>query len=53
MGNGFSIFIPKGRAVNPITHSNWEGVGVKPDVEVPSGNALITAQQLILNNLPH
>lgn len=53
LGDGFSIFIPKGRAVNPITHSNWEGVGVKPDIEVPSGNALITAQRLILTNLPH
>ena len=52
LGNGFSIFIPKGRAVNPITHSNWEGVGVKPDIEVPSDNALLTAQRLILTNHP-
>ncbi len=53
LGSGFSIFIPKGRAVNPITHSNWEGVGVKPDIEAQSDNALITAQRLISNNLPH
>jgi hypothetical protein len=35
-----SIFIPTGRAINPVTGTNWEGVGVKPDVVVDSDNAL-------------
>jgi tetratricopeptide (TPR) repeat protein len=39
----FSIFIPTGRAVNPVTGSNWEGKGVTPDVPVVAGEALQTA----------
>ncbi|MBL7738862.1 MAG: S41 family peptidase [Chitinophagaceae bacterium] len=35
-----SIFIPTGRAINPVTKTNWEGVGVKPDVEMASEKAL-------------
>lgn len=42
----FSIFIPTGRAINPITKTNWEGVGVKPDIEVRSAEALKVAQEL-------
>ncbi|MDH4197265.1 MAG: S41 family peptidase, partial [Candidatus Aminicenantes bacterium] len=30
----FEIYISTGRAVNPLTGSNWEGVGVLPDVRV-------------------
>jgi len=33
-------FAPFARAINPITQTNWEGVGVKPDVEVDSDKAL-------------
>ena len=29
-----SIFIPTGTAVDPITKTNWEGVGVAPDLPV-------------------
>ena len=29
-----SIFIPTGKAINPITKTNWEGVGVVPEVKV-------------------
>jgi len=31
-----SIFIPTGRAINPITKTNWEGSGVIPDIPVNS-----------------
>ncbi len=41
-------FIPIGRAVNPITHTNWEGVGVHPDVPVAADQALDTAYVLAL-----
>lgn len=27
------VFIPTGKAINPITKTNWEGVGVIPDEE--------------------
>src|SRR5687767_3300965 len=30
--HGLTMFVPTGRAINPITKSNWEGVGVRPDV---------------------
>ncbi len=36
-------FIPAGRAINPITHTNWEHIGVKPDIAVPAEQALQTA----------
>ncbi|MEL7222684.1 MAG: S41 family peptidase [Bacteroidota bacterium] len=28
-----SVFIPTGRAINPITKTNWEGVGVVPEIK--------------------
>ncbi|MDB4872239.1 MAG: hypothetical protein JWL97_3243 [Gemmatimonadales bacterium] len=43
----FSIGVPFARAINPVTHTNWEGVGVKPDISVPAGDALATAQRLL------
>ncbi len=39
----FTIGVPFARAINPITKTNWEGVGVKPDVAVPAAQALKTA----------
>jgi len=37
------IFIPTGRAINPVTKTNWEGTGVEPDVAVPEAEALTVA----------
>jgi C-terminal processing protease CtpA/Prc len=36
------------RAVNPITGSNWESVGVAPDVAVPAATSLDQAHRLAL-----
>ncbi len=47
----FLITVPFARPVNPVTHTNWEGVGVEPDVKVSAGDALVTAQQR-LRQLP-
>jgi len=47
-GDGFSIFISTGAAINPITHTNWERVGVQPDVVVRPADALQGAQELAL-----
>lgn len=40
------IFIPTGRAINPITHTNWEGTGVSADIQVPADQALEKALEL-------
>ncbi len=40
------VFIPTGRAINPITGTNWEGVGVVPEVKVPVEEALDKATEL-------
>jgi C-terminal processing protease CtpA/Prc len=42
----FSMFIPTGRAISPVTGTNWEGTGVIPDVEVPAAEALDRALEL-------
>lgn len=47
----FVVNIPVGRAINPITQTNWEGTGVKPDVEVPAAQALDRAMMEILEEL--
>jgi hypothetical protein len=47
----FAVWIPTGRAINPITKTNWEGTGVKPDVEVPADQALPTAYLAALTKL--
>jgi hypothetical protein len=47
----FGVWVPSGRAVNPVTGTNWEGVGVRPDVPVPTKEALRTAHLRALERL--
>jgi Peptidase family S41 len=42
----FAVDLPEGRSINPITGSNWQDVGVKPDVSVPAEKALDKALEL-------
>jgi hypothetical protein len=53
MGGGHYAFasIPFGRAINPITKTNWEGTGVTPHIQVPAAQALRAAQVEILESL--
>jgi retinol-binding protein 3 len=39
----FSLTVPFARAINPVTHADWEGVGVTPTVEATAGEALQVA----------
>jgi len=47
----FGIWVPSGRAINPVTKTNWERVGVRPDVAVPSDQALRAAHLAALRGL--
>ncbi len=47
----FVVFVPSGRAINPITKTNWEGAGVQPDIEVSADLALKTAHVDALKNI--
>jgi len=49
--DNFMVWVPTGRAINPITKTNWEGTGVNPDIEVKSENALTIAQIKALESL--
>lgn len=47
----FSLFLPTGRGISPITNTNWEGTGVIPDVQVTPEEALNKVQKIILEKL--
>jgi hypothetical protein len=48
---GVKISVPFGRAINPITGTNWEGTGVEPDINVPRDEALKVAEYEALKKL--
>lgn len=47
ISNDLNVFIPTGRAFNPIQQGNWEGEGIIPDHMVPEGEAFDEAVSLI------
>ena len=47
----FAAFIATGRAINPVTKTNWEGVGVKPDVAAKPEDALKVAHTQAIETL--
>jgi C-terminal processing protease CtpA/Prc len=47
----FGVWVPSGRAVNPVTGTNWEGTGVRPDVPVAAAEALRTAHLRALERI--
>jgi len=51
LAHGLVAFIPTGRAINPITKTNWEHVGVIPDIKVTAADALQTAHVTALKQL--
>ena len=50
-GYGVVVYIPYSTAINPITKTSWEKIGVKPDVEINSEKALETAEIKIFDTL--
>jgi retinol-binding protein 3 len=51
IASGLGMFIPTGRAINPVTGKNWEGTGVDPDESVPADEALQTAYREALESI--
>jgi hypothetical protein len=47
----FVLWLVTGRSVNPITGTNWQGTGVKPDVSVAADEALETVYALARREL--
>jgi hypothetical protein len=51
LGDHFFVMIPSRRSISPITHTNWEGVGVIPDIAATPDNALAVAKDLLQRRL--
>jgi C-terminal processing protease CtpA/Prc len=47
----FAVWVPSGRAINPITGTNWEGTGIEPHVKTKAKLALKTAHLDALKKL--
>lgn len=47
----FVLSLPVGRPVNAVTGTNWEGVGVPPDIAVPTREAFDVAYREALTKL--
>jgi hypothetical protein len=45
------MFVSNGRAINPISKTNWEGTAVEPDIKVAASDALRVAQLEVLRKL--
>jgi C-terminal processing protease CtpA/Prc len=45
------ICVPFARTVNPVTGTNWEGVGVEPHLPVPAAQALALAHRHALTSI--
>ncbi|GAA2353933.1 interphotoreceptor retinoid-binding protein [Catellatospora methionotrophica] len=45
------ITVPLARSINPVTGTNWEGVGVVPDIAVPAEKAHAVAYRMALEHV--
>lgn len=48
LGQGFLINLPFAQSINPYSKTNWEGIGVRPDIPAKAERALEKAQEVIL-----
>ncbi|MBI1227466.1 MAG: hypothetical protein GC192_19700 [Bacteroidetes bacterium] len=46
----FDMSIPMARSISPITKTNWEGVGVKPTIEMEIEKAKVYAHLALMKN---
>jgi hypothetical protein len=47
----FTLLVPSGRAINPVTHGDWEGTGVQPETKVAPELALEAAHLAALEKV--
>lgn len=45
------LFVASDRPISPVTHTDWEGVGVLPEAPTSAGQASDTAQPLALRDI--
>lgn len=45
---GYGLIVPYAESINPITKSNWEGVGVVPDIKTSKEESLTKAKELAI-----
>ncbi len=48
LDHDFGIGIPFARTINTVTKTNWEGVGVQPDIKMVADDALEKAKELAI-----
>lgn len=46
----FMMNVPSGRSISPVTKTDWEVVGVQPDIKASADDALDTAKLIILKD---
>jgi retinol-binding protein 3 len=51
LNDHFVMNMPIGRPISPITKTNWEGIGVQPDIPTSQDKALHTAHMAALKQL--
>ncbi len=51
VGQGFVILVPLDTPVDAVTGTNWEGVGVRPDLGIEPESALTRAQIVALREI--
>jgi C-terminal processing protease CtpA/Prc len=51
VNDDFLVWVPTGRAVNPITKTNWEGTGITPDIVAERDKALEKARTVALEKM--
>jgi C-terminal processing protease CtpA/Prc len=48
VGTSHRVAVPTSMAINPITQTNWEGIGVEPDINTVAGSAFDIAYKRAL-----
>jgi C-terminal processing protease CtpA/Prc len=51
VNDDFLVWVPTGRAINPITKTNWEGTGIEPHIAVKQDKALDKARAVALDKI--